>query len=235
MYGAVYMTVNTANNKKYIGSLIYNRINDWEKYLGSGVELQKDIKKYGRSKFYKIIVSEHDSEQDLREAEELLIKQYDAVNSDEFYNIKYSAIGGDTFTTNPHREETRLKHSKNAKGSNNHQYDKVKTEHFINKIKEANSKPIKIDGTVYSSASEASRILNIKKTTIDYRLNGSGFSNYKRLLPKNKGSYSTNKPKKVKIYGTIYNSLREASLALNCSVTKIRKRIEFDEEYMYID
>ena len=235
MYGAVYMTVNTVNNKKYIGSLIYNRINDWEKYLGSGVELQKDIKKYGKSKFYKIIVSEHDSEQDLREAEELLIKQYDDVNSDEFYNIKYSAIGGDTFTTNPHREETRLKHSLNARGSNNHQYDKVKTDHFINKIKEANSKPIEIDGVVYSSASEASRILNIKKTTINYRLNSAGFPTYKRLSQKKSSNYSTNKPKRVKIHGVIYNSLREASLALNCSATKITKRIKFDKEYMYID
>ena len=55
--GAVYVTTCSVNGKEYIGKFLYNRINDWEKYLGSGRYLKEDIKKYGKDKFTKTIIN----------------------------------------------------------------------------------------------------------------------------------------------------------------------------------
>ena len=40
----IYMTINNINGKKYIGKDVKNN----PKYLGSGFDLQKAIKKYGK-------------------------------------------------------------------------------------------------------------------------------------------------------------------------------------------
>ncbi len=50
-------------------------------------------------------------------------------------------------------------------------YGKPKTDYMIQKTREANSKPIIIEGITYSSLTEASEKLGIGNTTISYRLN----------------------------------------------------------------
>ncbi|WP_426043300.1 hypothetical protein [Bacillus pumilus] len=97
------MTVNKKNNMRYVGKCVYTRINSWEKYLGSGVYLKRAIRKYGRDNFYRIIIDEADSEEELREIEEYYIDMFDAVSSKEFYNLKGTSIGGDTFTCHPEK------------------------------------------------------------------------------------------------------------------------------------
>ena len=63
---------------------MYERKNDWTKYLGSGKLLVSDIKKYGKDNFYKIIIEEAETEDELRKLEEKYILEYDAVNRDDF-------------------------------------------------------------------------------------------------------------------------------------------------------
>lgn len=84
----VYMTINLIDNKKYIGQH-YGELND--NYLGSGSTLKKAIKKYGAENFKKEILKICNNPEELDKAEIELIDKYNAVESDEFYNI---AVGG---------------------------------------------------------------------------------------------------------------------------------------------
>lgn len=180
-FGFVYLTTNLLNNKKYIGKCVFGRKNGWRNYLGSGVLLQEDIKKYGKDNFSREILFLALDNQELEEIEEFLIKTENAVKRDDCYNIKDRAIGGDIFTGNPNKEKIRQMRKNQMSGSNNHQYKKPKTQKMINSVKEANSKKIIIDGVMYNSIKEASEKLNIKETTICYRLKSNSFKNYQYL------------------------------------------------------
>lgn len=170
-FGFVYQTENLYNGKKYIGKCIYSRQNDWQKYLGSGVDLLKDIRHYGRENFERIILAEAYSREELNQLEEYYISHYNAATSPEFYNIKVSAVGGDIFSFNPRKELIREKRKKQMSGEGNHQFGKPKTDRMIESVKVANSKAIQIEGHVYPSVTEASKALKINTTTICYRLN----------------------------------------------------------------
>ncbi|MDU6503496.1 MAG: hypothetical protein E6533_13800 [Klebsiella pneumoniae] len=125
--GAVYVTTCSVNGKEYIGKFLYNRINDWEKYLGSGRYLKEDIKKYGKDKFTKTIIKDYYTTEELEKAEEELILKTNAVYDDNYYNVKLSSVGGDIFTTNPRKEEIREMRKQQMRGQGNHQYGKPKT------------------------------------------------------------------------------------------------------------
>lgn len=179
--GAVYITTCSINGKKYIGKFLYNRINNWEKYLGSGRYLTEDIKKYGKDKFTKEIVKDYYTTEELEKAEEELILKTNAVYDNNYYNVKLSSVGGDIFTTNPRKEELREMRKQQMSGQGNHQYGKPKTEKMINSVKKSNSRAIEIDGIEYPSTSKASDTLGIGKTTIGYRLDSENYPTYKRL------------------------------------------------------
>jgi hypothetical protein len=84
----VYITTNLINGKKYIGSDSKNNPN----YLGSGVYLNKAIKKYGKENFKKEILAKLDSKEIMKEIEEYYIDYYNAYTSSLFYNAtKYSS------------------------------------------------------------------------------------------------------------------------------------------------
>lgn len=182
--GAVYITTCHINGKKYIGKFLYNRINDWTKYLGSGRYLKEDIKKYGRDSFSKEIVKNYYSHKELEQAEEELILQTNAVHDDNYYNVKLSSVGGDIFTTNPRKEELRALRKKQMSGEGNHQYGKPKTKVMVESVKKANSRAIEIDGVEYPSTSTASKSLGVGHTTIGYRLDSDNYPTYKRLTPR---------------------------------------------------
>lgn len=190
-YGFIYITINKVNNMKYIGKCVYGRKNSWEKYLGSGVYLKRAINKYGKENFYKSIIDECDSEKELREVEEYYIDMFNSVESKEFYNIKYTSIGGDTFTNNPNKEHTRILKSKNASGKNNPMYGKPKSKQMLESVRISNSKPIEIDGVRYFSTVNASKELGIKSTTIHYRLSSENFPTYIRLCTKSATTIET--------------------------------------------
>lgn len=86
MYGFIYLTTNIINGKKYIGLCTAHRA-DAKWYLGSGSLIKGAVKKYGRKAFTREILEECSDSESLCNAERKWIEYYNAVESDEFYNI----------------------------------------------------------------------------------------------------------------------------------------------------
>lgn len=84
----VYLTTNLINGKKYIGQH-YGEVDD--NYIGSGSTLKKAINKYGKGNFKKEILCICATPEELDKKEIELIEEYQAIESDDFYNI---AVGG---------------------------------------------------------------------------------------------------------------------------------------------
>lgn len=82
-YMIIYCTKNLINNKKYIGKDSNNNSN----YLGSGTMFLEDIKKYGKENFKKEIIEYCKNIKELEEREIYWIRFFNAVESDEFYNL----------------------------------------------------------------------------------------------------------------------------------------------------
>jgi group I intron endonuclease len=89
----VYCITNKINGKKYIGS---DSKND-PKYYGSGVNIKKAIKKYGKKNFIKHILCEVNTSDLMKELEEYWIDYFDAYNNPLFYNATKYAAGISSF------------------------------------------------------------------------------------------------------------------------------------------
>lgn len=132
----VYLITNKINNKKYIGKHS-GELDD--NYLGSGENIRAAIKKYGKENFEKTILYIADSEEECYAAEEKIIKDFNAVESDEYYNIspggqyKYKkvALKDRSYTqTKEYRENM----SKAVSGERNGMYGRHHTEESKQKI-----------------------------------------------------------------------------------------------------
>lgn len=91
MYGFVYLTTNIIDGKKYVGMC---KNTHSKNYLGSGKYLKFAIKKYGRDAFNRTILEECDTYDNLCKAEKMWIEHFNAVNSEQFYNITEGGFGG---------------------------------------------------------------------------------------------------------------------------------------------
>lgn len=89
----IYLTTNLINNKKYIGMCTRD---DADSYLGSGKALKHSIKKHGRENFTRTILEKCDNFESLCKAEKHWIEKYNAVESDEFYNMIDGGMGGNS-------------------------------------------------------------------------------------------------------------------------------------------
>lgn len=87
----IYLTTNLVNGKKYIGQH-YGSVDD--RYLGSGVLLTKAVEKYGRENFEKEVL-EICTKEELDEKEKYWIKKYNALESEDFYNLSEGGQKGD--------------------------------------------------------------------------------------------------------------------------------------------
>jgi hypothetical protein len=172
----VYITTNLINGKKYIGSDSKNN----PKYLGSGVFLNKAIKKYGKENFKKEILAKIDSIDIMKELEEYYIEYYNAYNSDMFYNATKYSSGITSFP------KDKIKNIINANKGNKYNLGRKSTPYNKLQTKKANSKPINqydLNGNFikeWPSITEASNylkgfpqvisscLLNINKTAYGY-------------------------------------------------------------------
>ncbi|WP_252238995.1 NUMOD3 domain-containing DNA-binding protein [Clostridium sp. VAP51] len=131
-YGFIYITTNVINGKRYIGQRKFS--NGWDSYLGSGKILKQAIEKEGKENFVKDIVAIAYCKVELNNLEIDFIKDYNAINDDNFYNIAKGGDGGDNpgeFSIMYGRKlsyDTRIKISNTrklrgvAKGKNNPMY-----------------------------------------------------------------------------------------------------------------
>lgn len=94
MFGYIYLTENLVNHKKYIGKKVSSEFLG-TKYLGSGTYLKRAIAKYGAENFRVKMLKQCYSSEELDISEVEFINEYDAVNSDEYYNLA-TGIKGNT-------------------------------------------------------------------------------------------------------------------------------------------
>ena len=113
-YYYTYKIINIVNNKYYYGMHMTNNMND--SYMGSGVLLEKAIKKYGKENFYKEIIQMYKDYNTLVSAEKALITE-DVINDPNCYNLALGGQGGPLFKGKHHTQETKEKISKIVKKS----------------------------------------------------------------------------------------------------------------------
>ena len=106
MLYTVYRTTNLLNGKTYIGK--HQTLDADDSYLGSGVFIQRAIRKYGRANFRKdiLFVLASEEEMNLKEAE-LVTEEF--VSRDDTYNIGVGGQGGAHFKGKRHSDETKEK------------------------------------------------------------------------------------------------------------------------------
>ena len=91
MFGYIYMTTNLINGKKYIGEHRSEQIDPY--YYGSGTILKEAMRKYGKHNFKCDILEWCETESELHSREIYWISYYNAVESDDFYNLDVGGAG----------------------------------------------------------------------------------------------------------------------------------------------
>lgn len=109
----IYKTTNLINGKIYIGK---DSKND-PAYLGSGLVLEKAIRKYGLENFKKEILESCSNDDELNEKERYWIKFYNSTNRKIGYNLTEGGTGGDTFKYSRRKNERRKLLSDGLKNS----------------------------------------------------------------------------------------------------------------------
>lgn len=129
-YGYIYITTNNINGKRYIGQKKINR--NWKNYLGSGLLLQKAFKKYRKENFTKVIIDFAYTKEELDIKEVQYIEFFDAVNSDDYYNLQNG--GNSCSPTEETKEKIRQSHIGLLAGEKHPFYGKHHTEESKQKI-----------------------------------------------------------------------------------------------------
>lgn len=188
MYGYIYMTTNLINGKMYIGQKKSTNFLK-ERYLGSGSLLRKAIKKYGKENFKVEMLCECDSKEELDEMEIYFIKQFNAKDSDDFYNLApdgESGVGGPKFKGHKHTDESKKKISEGNKGINNKFFGKHHSEETkrIMKEKAKNRKPVSNETREkLSKIHKGIKFTEDHKRKISEAQKGSKGNNYGKKLP----------------------------------------------------
>ena len=118
-YGFIYLTIDLKNGKGYIGQhKIYNQKTLDQDYIGSGVIISNIKKKYGLKRFNRQILCFCESLEELNEKEIYYINYFNAIESENFYNIASGGHNGNAFAgkTLEEMREISEKISKKFKG-----------------------------------------------------------------------------------------------------------------------
>jgi len=106
----VYKIVNKTNGKFYIGCRSTKKDIHEDNYMGSGTCVKSAIRKYGKANFYKVIITECETDQEKFETEALFVTS-ELINDPLCYNLQTGGLGGRTQSP-----ETREKWKKAMKG-----------------------------------------------------------------------------------------------------------------------
>lgn len=133
-FGYIYITTNTINGKIYIGK--HEKSFYEPKYFGSGILLNRAIKKYGKENFENHIIEWCENKEKLNHQEKYWIRKYNSLDRNYGYNI---ASGGDSGNliqgyTSYELKRFKKKMSEVTKGENNPMYDKHHSEVTRKKI-----------------------------------------------------------------------------------------------------
>lgn len=90
-YNYIYKITNNINGKIYIGKHSTDKLNDG--YMGSGILIRKDEKKYGIENFTKGYLAFCDTEDKLNQLEQFYIKKYNTYNNEVGYNLTEGGNG----------------------------------------------------------------------------------------------------------------------------------------------
>ena len=102
MYGYIYETTCVPTGKKYIGMHKWSGNDIDPNYLGSGIYLQRAIKKYGKKNFTCNILEWCETRDELCEKEKQYISQVQAPINEDYLNINDGGFGGhDEFYVQP--------------------------------------------------------------------------------------------------------------------------------------
>jgi group I intron endonuclease len=136
--------------------------------------MQDDWNQFGEDSFLFEVVYTTEIIEDAISVEQMYIDSSDY----DSYNISDASMGGDTFTNNPRKEEIRKLKSLQSSGERNGMYGKPKSEKMLQRVKEANSKPVIIEGVRYSSITEASKAYGVIVSTACYRIKAETFKEW---------------------------------------------------------
>jgi hypothetical protein len=101
----VYKITNIITNEYYIG--VHKTNNPQDDYLGSGIHIKRQVKKYGRQNFFKEILYIFDNKDDAFSKEKELLSIH--LNEKMCINIAKGGEGGPLFEGKCHSEETKQK------------------------------------------------------------------------------------------------------------------------------
>ena len=154
----IYKTTNKTNGKFYIGKHQTENIND--NYLGSGVALEKAIKKYEKDLFFKEILFIFETEDEMNKKEkEILTEEFIATN--KTYNMGVGGEGGSHFKGKSHTTETKQKLSELAK-------KRVHSAETKKKISDVNRKRVLSDETKKKLSEKAKERFSNKESRIEH-------------------------------------------------------------------
>ena len=173
--GFIYKITNTINNKIYIGQTtktIQERFNNHIKKAKQHTNryLYDAMNKYGYEKFIIEKIEEINNDK-LDEREIFWISFYHSNNPQFGYNMTMGGGGGDTWTNNPHKEETSKKISEANKG--HHRISKQQHQTMINLAKQKNT--IKINKEDFER--DIKNFMSIQNICIKYKISRKTFYN----------------------------------------------------------
>jgi hypothetical protein len=117
----VYQITNIINNDYYIG--VHKTENPMDSYYGSGILIERSIKKYGRENFQKKILFIFDNSKDAYEKEKDLLLFH--LSNPECLNLSKGGVGGANFKGKTHSIETKNKLADLAKRKPGYKKTKV--------------------------------------------------------------------------------------------------------------
>lgn len=172
-FGFIYITTNIITGHRYLGKCKSSKPNS-KYYLGSGKLLKPDIKKYSAKAFTREIIDYAYDNKELLQKEFYYIKQYNCIDSDNWYNVSWHNTCG--FAGKKHSAETKEKMRQNHKrpvydstreafreaGKKNKSYLKAAAKRKeLTGDKHHRSMPVVVDGIRYESISQATKQTNL--------------------------------------------------------------------------